>query len=180
MSRTRVDDDMGDEDDDMGDDGDEDEDDDEDIAKDGAGMMSLVDTDMEDHDDTGLGDDYNDEMIDEEDDDFHENRVIEVRWREALDGLDNLRVSGRLNSGVQENQPSDDPLSNDGQLVVDGDNTDESTSRLQQENGNEVTHYRPNPIVDPRSSFNGASEGLQVDEPMLVQPISPNKYPKWS
>ncbi|CAK7350062.1 unnamed protein product [Dovyalis caffra] len=47
----RVDDDMGDEDDDMGDD---------------------------DHDDAGLGGDYNDEMIDEEDDDFHENRVIET------------------------------------------------------------------------------------------------------
>ncbi|XP_011038805.1 PREDICTED: E3 ubiquitin-protein ligase UPL1 isoform X2 [Populus euphratica] len=99
----RADDDMGDEDDDMGDDGDEDEDEDEDegedededIAEDGAGMMSLADTDVEDHDDTGLGDDYNDEMIDEEDDDFHENRVIEVRWREALDGLDHLQVLGQ-------------------------------------------------------------------------------------
>ncbi|XP_022716730.1 E3 ubiquitin-protein ligase UPL1-like isoform X2 [Durio zibethinus] len=83
----RVDDDMGDEDDDMADDGEDDEDDDEgededeDIAEDGAGMMSLADTDVEDHDDTGLGDDYNDDMMDEEDDDFHE-----VRWRrEVLD-----------------------------------------------------------------------------------------------
>nr|XP_011461878.1 PREDICTED: E3 ubiquitin-protein ligase UPL1 isoform X1 [Fragaria vesca subsp. vesca] len=97
----RADDDMGDEDDDMGDDGEDDEDDDdgededEDIAEDGGGMMSLADTDVEDHDDTGLGDDYNDEMIDEDDDDFHENRVIEVRWREALDGLDHLQVLGQ-------------------------------------------------------------------------------------
>ncbi|TXG67972.1 hypothetical protein EZV62_009247 [Acer yangbiense] len=97
----RADDDMGDEDDDMGDDGEDDEDEDEgdeedeDIAEDGGGMMSLADTDVEDHDDTGLGDDYNDEMIDEEDDDFHENRVIEVRWREALDGLDHLQVLGQ-------------------------------------------------------------------------------------
>ncbi|XP_048235103.1 E3 ubiquitin-protein ligase UPL1 isoform X2 [Ricinus communis] len=97
---SRADDDMGDEDDDMGDDGEEDEDDDdgededEDIAEDGAGMMSLADTDVEDHDDTGLGDDYTDEMIDE-DDDFHEHRVIEVRWREALDGLDHLQVLGQ-------------------------------------------------------------------------------------
>ncbi|XP_006474874.1 E3 ubiquitin-protein ligase UPL1 isoform X2 [Citrus sinensis] len=97
----RADDDMGDDDDDMGDDGEDDEDDDEgddddeDIAEDGAGMMSLADTDVEDHDDTGLGDDYNDEMNDEEDDDFHENRVIEVRWREALDGLDHLQVLGQ-------------------------------------------------------------------------------------
>ncbi|XP_037491239.1 E3 ubiquitin-protein ligase UPL1 isoform X2 [Jatropha curcas] len=94
----RADDDMGDEDDDMGDEGEEDDDDgedeDEDIAEDGAGMMSLADTDVEDHDDTGLGDDYNDEMIDE-DDDFHEHRVIEVRWREALDGLDHLQVLGQ-------------------------------------------------------------------------------------
>ncbi|XVF70904.1 hypothetical protein PTKIN_Ptkin11bG0199900 [Pterospermum kingtungense] len=94
----RADDDMGDEDDDMADDGEDDEDDDEgededeDIAEDGAGMMSLADTDVEDHDDTGLEDDYNDDMIDEEDDDFHEHRVIEVRWREALDGLDHLQV----------------------------------------------------------------------------------------
>lgn len=97
----RADDDMGDDDDDMGDDGEDDDDDDEgddddeDIAEDGAGMMSLADTDVEDHDDTGLGDDYNDEMNDEEDDDFHENRVIEVRWREALDGLDHLQVLGQ-------------------------------------------------------------------------------------
>ncbi|KAE8704296.1 E3 ubiquitin-protein ligase UPL2 [Hibiscus syriacus] len=98
----RVDDDMGDEDDDMADDGDDDdddegddEDDDEDIAEDGAGMMSLADTDVEDHDDTGLGDDYNDDMIDEEDDDFDGHRVIEVRWREALDGLDHLHVLGQ-------------------------------------------------------------------------------------
>lgn len=97
----RPDDDMGDEDDDMGDEGEDDEDDDEgededeDIAEDGGGMMSLADTDVEDHDDAGLGDDFNDEMIDEDDDDFHENRVIEVRWREALDGLDHLQVLGQ-------------------------------------------------------------------------------------
>uniref|UniRef100_A0A7N0U1T4 HECT-type E3 ubiquitin transferase n=2 Tax=Kalanchoe fedtschenkoi TaxID=63787 RepID=A0A7N0U1T4_KALFE len=88
---------IGEEDDDMGDDG-EDEDDvddeDEDIAEDGAGMMSLADTDIEDHDDSGLGDEYNDDMVDDNDD-FHENRVIEVRWREALDGLDHLHVLGR-------------------------------------------------------------------------------------
>ncbi|EXB36051.1 E3 ubiquitin-protein ligase UPL1 [Morus notabilis] len=97
----RADDEMGDEDDDMGDEGEDDEDDDEgededeDIVEDGGGMLSLADTDGEDHDDTGLGDDYNDEMIDEDDDDFHENRVIEVRWREALDGLDHLQVLGQ-------------------------------------------------------------------------------------
>ncbi|XP_071733716.1 E3 ubiquitin-protein ligase UPL1-like [Rutidosis leptorrhynchoides] len=83
----------GDDDDDMGDDGEDDEDDDdgddedEDIAEDGTALMSLADTDVEDHDETGLGDEYNDEMVDEEDDDYHENRVIEVRWREALDGV---------------------------------------------------------------------------------------------
>ncbi|KAE8654176.1 E3 ubiquitin protein ligase upl2, putative isoform 2 [Hibiscus syriacus] len=93
----RADDDMGDEDDDMADDGDDDEGEgeDEDIAEDGAGMISLADTYVEDHDDYGLGDDYNDDMIDEEDDDFDGHRVIEVRWREALDGLDHLQVLGQ-------------------------------------------------------------------------------------
>lgn len=96
--------DSGDEDDDMGDDGDDDEDDDEgeeedeNIAEDGAGLMSLADTDVEEHDDTGIADEYNDEMVDVEDDDFHENRVIEVRWREALDGLDHLQVLGQPGS----------------------------------------------------------------------------------
>lgn len=100
----RGDDDMGDEDDDMGDDGEDDEDDDEgddedeDIAEDGTALMSLADTDVEDHDETGLGDEYNDDMVDEEDDDYHENRVIEVRWREALDGLDHLQVLGQPGS----------------------------------------------------------------------------------
>ncbi|XP_038903258.1 E3 ubiquitin-protein ligase UPL1 isoform X2 [Benincasa hispida] len=96
----RADEEMGDEDDDVGDDAEDDDDDDddgededEDIAEDGGGMMSLPDTNVEDHDD--MADDYNDEMVDEEDDDFHENRVIEVRWREALDGLDHLQVLGQ-------------------------------------------------------------------------------------
>ncbi|GFZ07365.1 LOW protein: E3 ubiquitin ligase-like protein [Actinidia rufa] len=70
-------------------------DEDEDIAADGTGLMSLADTDVEDHDEAGLRDEYNDDMVDEEDDDFHENRVIEVRWREALDGLDHLQVLGQ-------------------------------------------------------------------------------------
>ncbi|XP_011044918.1 PREDICTED: E3 ubiquitin-protein ligase UPL1-like isoform X2 [Populus euphratica] len=375
----RAGDDMGDEDEDMGDDGDEDEDEDEDegedededIAEDGAGMMSLADSDVEDHDDTGLADDYNDdEMIDEEDD-FHENRVIEVRWREAVDGLDHLQVLGQprassglidvaaepfervnvndlfglrrplgfdrrrqsprssferfvteangfqhplllrpsqsedlvssgghssrglealsygsfdvphffmfdapvlpfehvpssifgdrsgrsaspplsdsslgmdllrtqgrrgpgdgrwtddgqpqagarsaaiaqaieeqfisqlcsvpttnapierqfQNSGVQENQPFHNPPSNDGQVVVYDDNTSSQQNEVQQGNGNEVTHYQPDPTaetipcneqVDSRSSFSDSGEDLQVDEPMLAQPISLNSTP---
>ncbi|KAK1274353.1 E3 ubiquitin-protein ligase UPL1 [Acorus gramineus] len=97
----RTNDDTGDDDEDMGDDGeDEDDDDDddeedEDVAEEGAGLMSLADTDVEDHDENGLGDDYNDDMVDEEDDDFHENNVIEVRWRGGFEGLDHLRVLGR-------------------------------------------------------------------------------------
>ncbi|XP_073159024.1 E3 ubiquitin-protein ligase UPL1-like [Henckelia pumila] len=102
----RVDHDMNDEEDVMGDDGEdddddddgEDEDEDEDIAEDGTGLMSLADTDVEDRDDAGIGDEYNDDMVDEEDD-FHENRVIEVRWREALDGLDHLQVLGQTGTG---------------------------------------------------------------------------------
>nr|XP_027062177.1 E3 ubiquitin-protein ligase UPL1 [Coffea arabica]XP_027064851.1 E3 ubiquitin-protein ligase UPL1-like isoform X2 [Coffea arabica] len=103
-AENRVVDDMGDEDDDMGDDGEDDEDDDdgdeedEDIGEDGTALMSLADTDVEDHDEAG-GDEYNEDMVDEEDDDFHENRVIEVRWREALDGLDHLQVLGQPGTG---------------------------------------------------------------------------------
>ncbi|PWA67062.1 hypothetical protein CTI12_AA321170 [Artemisia annua] len=63
------DDDMGDEDDDN----DEDRDDeDKDIAKDGPSLMSLADTDVEDHDETELRDEYDDDMVDEEDDNYHE------------------------------------------------------------------------------------------------------------
>ncbi|KAL8142163.1 hypothetical protein V2J09_015195 [Rumex salicifolius] len=97
-------DDMGDEDDDMGDEGDEEDDDDEgeeedeDIAEDGAALMSLADTDVEDHEDEGLGNEYNDEIVDE-DDDYHGNRVIEVRWREGLDGFNHLQVLGQTGSG---------------------------------------------------------------------------------
>ncbi|XP_074367519.1 E3 ubiquitin-protein ligase UPL1-like isoform X2 [Apium graveolens] len=104
----RGDNDMGEEDDDMGVDGEDDEDDDEgeddeeDLGEDGTALMSLADTDVEDHDDAALGDDYNDDMVDEDEDDFHENRVIEVRWREALDGLDHLQVLGQpgVDSGL--------------------------------------------------------------------------------
>lgn len=89
---------MGDEDEDIGEDGEDDDEDDEedeeddDIAEEGNAMISLADTDVEDHDDNGMGDEYNDEMIDEEDEGFPENRVIGVRWREGLGGLDQLRV----------------------------------------------------------------------------------------
>ncbi|KAI0492443.1 hypothetical protein KFK09_026716 [Dendrobium nobile] len=104
----RIDDEMADEDDDMGDDGDDDDEDDEeddeedeeDIAEEGPGLMSLAVTDVDDHDDSGLVDEYNNDMIDEENDDFPENHVIEVRWREGLTGLDHLRVlrgSGNAN-----------------------------------------------------------------------------------
>ncbi|GER32833.1 E3 ubiquitin-protein ligase UPL1 [Striga asiatica] len=99
--QTRVDDDMNEEEDGMGDDGEDDDDaeDEDDAIGEGTGLMSLADTDIEDHDDAGLGDEYNDEMVDEEDDDFHENNVIEVRWREALDGLDHLQVLGQPGAG---------------------------------------------------------------------------------
>ncbi|XP_021771401.1 E3 ubiquitin-protein ligase UPL1-like isoform X1 [Chenopodium quinoa] len=97
----RADEGVGDEDDDMGGEGEEEEDEedddgedeDEDIAEDGTALMSLADTDVDDHEDAGFGDDYNDEMIDDEEDDYHENRVIEVRWREALGGFHHLQVA---------------------------------------------------------------------------------------
>ncbi|XP_018490001.1 E3 ubiquitin-protein ligase UPL1 isoform X2 [Raphanus sativus] len=84
------DDDMGDEEDDeegFDDIGPELEDDeDADLVEDGAaGVMALLGTDVEDSEDT-LGDEYNNDMIEEDEDDIHEDRVIEVQWREALDG----------------------------------------------------------------------------------------------
>ncbi|GMH25044.1 hypothetical protein Nepgr_026887 [Nepenthes gracilis] len=104
----RPDDDIGDEDDDMGDEGeeeddeDEGEDEDEDIVEDGAALMSLGDTDVDDREDTGLGDDYHDEMVDDEDDDYHDNRVIELTWREALDDFDHLQILGQSGSGLMD------------------------------------------------------------------------------
>jgi E3 ubiquitin-protein ligase HUWE1 len=97
------DDEMADEDEDIGEEGeDEDEDeDDEEIADEGAGLMSIADTDIEDQENNAIGDEYNDDLMDEEDDDdFLENRVIEVRWRESLTGMDHhLRFSrGRADS----------------------------------------------------------------------------------
>nr|GEW74196.1 E3 ubiquitin-protein ligase UPL1-like [Tanacetum cinerariifolium] len=90
----------GDEDDDMGDDDDDNDEDgdneDDDIAEDGPTLMSLADTDVEDHDEAELRDEYDNDMVDEEDDDYHENRVIEVRWRESVDRLDHIQVHGQL------------------------------------------------------------------------------------
>ncbi|KAL6863751.1 hypothetical protein ACP4OV_016654 [Aristida adscensionis] len=99
----QADDEMGEEDEDLGEDGEDEEDEDEEddeIADEGAGLMSIADTDIEDQENTGIGDEYNDDLMDEEDDDFLENRVIEVRWRESLTGMDHhLRFSrGRADS----------------------------------------------------------------------------------
>lgn len=85
------------EDEDLGEEGEDEEDEDEDdeeIADGGAGLMSIVDTDIEDQENNAIGEEYNDDLMDEEDDDFLENRVIEVRWRESLTGMDHhLRFS---------------------------------------------------------------------------------------
>ncbi|XP_062199173.1 E3 ubiquitin-protein ligase UPL1-like isoform X2 [Phragmites australis] len=93
----QADDEMGEDNEDLGEEGEDEEDEDEDdeeIADEGAGLMSIADTDIEDQENTAIGDEYNDDLMDEEDDDFLENRVIEVRWRESLTGMDHhLRFS---------------------------------------------------------------------------------------
>ncbi|CAL5075279.1 unnamed protein product [Urochloa decumbens] len=97
----QADDEMGEEGEDIGEEGEDEEDDDDDeIADEGAGLMSIADTDIEDQENNAVGDEYNDDLMDEEDDDFLENRVIEVRWRESLTGMDHhLRFSrGRADS----------------------------------------------------------------------------------
>ncbi|CAN6217066.1 unnamed protein product [Urochloa humidicola] len=96
----QADDEMGEEDEDIGEEDEDEEDDDEEIADEGAGLMSIADTDIEDQENNAIGDEYNDDLMDEEDDDFLDNRVIEVRWRETLTGMDHhLRFSrGRADS----------------------------------------------------------------------------------
>jgi E3 ubiquitin-protein ligase HUWE1 len=63
----------------------------------GVPHLSPPDTDVEDHDDNGLGDAYEEDMVDEdededEDDDWQEDQIIEVRWRDGLTGLNRVQV----------------------------------------------------------------------------------------
>jgi E3 ubiquitin-protein ligase HUWE1 len=58
----------------------------------GVPHLSPHDTDVEDHDDNGLGDEYEDMVEEDEDDDWQEDRVIEVRWRDGLTGLNRVQV----------------------------------------------------------------------------------------
>jgi hypothetical protein len=96
-----------DEEGDRGDDGEDnveeanqdDDGDEEDGGEKGATHMSLSDTAMEDHEDDVLRDEYEDEMMEEMDENFHENCVLEVRWREGLDRLDQLQLLGHLGGG---------------------------------------------------------------------------------
>ncbi|CAA2959517.1 E3 ubiquitin- ligase UPL1 isoform X1 [Olea europaea subsp. europaea] len=158
----RVDEDMNDEDDDMGDEEDDDgedddgEDEDEDIAEDGTALMSLADTDVEDHDDAALGDEYNDDMVDEEDDDFHENRVIEVRWREALDGLDHLQVLGQPGTGGGLIDVSAEPF--EGVNVDDFFGIRRSFGFERRRQTNRTSYERP------------ATEGNGLQHPLLSRP----------
>ncbi|KAG6782826.1 hypothetical protein POTOM_012246 [Populus tomentosa] len=86
------------------------------------------------------------------------------------------------NSGVLENKPFDNPLSNDGQVVVDGDYTSCNQAEVQQGNDNEVTHYQPNPTaknipgnkqVDSWSSFSDADgDGITIPQPLISSPDS--------
>lgn len=61
----------------------------------GVPHLSPPDTDVEDHEDNGLGDDYEDiiQEDEDEDDDSYGDRVIEVRWRDGLTGLSHVQVS---------------------------------------------------------------------------------------
>ncbi|KAH0671499.1 hypothetical protein KY290_026845 [Solanum tuberosum] len=163
---------LGEEDDDMGDDGEDDEDDDEgededeDIAEDGTGLMSLADTDGEEHDDTGLGGEYNDDMVDEEDDEFHENRVIEVRWREALDGLDHLQVLGQ--SGTSGS------LINVGGETIEGWNVDDLFG-LRRTFGFERRRQTT------RNLEQSVTEVTGLQHPLLLRPSQPgDSAPVWS
>lgn len=83
------------------DDGDEEDadDGDEEDGGEGATHMSLSDTDMEDQEDNVLSDEYEDEIVEEMDENLHGNHVLEVRWREGLDRLDQLQLLGRLGGG---------------------------------------------------------------------------------
>ncbi|CAN4103909.1 unnamed protein product [Withania somnifera] len=164
---------MGEEDDDMGDDGEDDEDDDEgededeDIAEDATGLMSLADTDGEEHDDTGLGGEYNDDMVDEEDDEFHENRVIEVRWREALDGLDHLQVLGQSGTGSG--------LINVGGETIEGWNVDDLFG-LHRTFGFERRHQ-----TTRNSLEQSVTEVTGLQHPLLLRPSQAgDSAPVWS
>ncbi|KAA8523540.1 hypothetical protein F0562_009963 [Nyssa sinensis] len=167
-AENRADDDMADEDDDMGDNGeDDDEGEDDDIAEDGTALMSLADTDVEDHDDTGLGDEYNDDTVDEEDDDFLENRVIEVRWREALDGLDHLQ--GEEHNGLDHLQVLGQPGASGGLIDIaaepfEGVNVDDLFG-LHRPLGFEQRRQTS------RNSFErSVSEGNGLQHPLLLRP----------
>lgn len=156
----RTDDDMVDEDDeDMGDDGedvddDDDDEEDEDIAEEGAALMSLADTDVEDHNENGLVDEYNDDI--DEDDEFSQDRVIEVRWREGLDGLDRLRI-----------------LRGSGDV---GGFIDVATEPFQGINADDTFHFRrPLGIDRRRQSGRGFLErpgldGNALQHPLLIRP----------
>ncbi|KAK4491779.1 hypothetical protein RD792_002554 [Penstemon davidsonii] len=154
----RVVDDMNGEEDAMGDDGDDDDDEDEDIAEEGTGLMSLADTDVEDRDDTGLGDEYNDDMVDEEDGDFDENRVIEVRWREALDGLDHLQVLGQPGTGGGLIDVSSEPF--------EGVNVDDVVGNADDFFGFERRHRQANRTSYERS----VTEVNVLQHPLLLRP----------
>lgn len=73
----------------------------------GVPHLSPPDTDVEDHDDNGLGDAYEEDMVDEdededEDDDWQEDQIIEVRWRDGLTGLNRVQVLGHTGTGSLE------------------------------------------------------------------------------
>ncbi|CAK7350066.1 unnamed protein product [Dovyalis caffra] len=133
---------MGDGDDDMGDDGEEDEDDDEgedeDIAKDGAWYDVSCDTDVwtrcihGDEEGTVM---VGGSMMVGRDGCPSCCNCTSDRGTSSCCGMCGVPTTNASterrsrNSGVRENQPSDDPLSNDGRVVVDGDNTNDRASR---------------------------------------------------
>nr|GEV35801.1 hypothetical protein [Tanacetum cinerariifolium] len=163
----------GDEDDDMGDDGEDDED--EDTSEDGTALMSLADMDVEDHDETGLGDEYNDDMVDEEEDDeYNENRVIESRIsfeRSSTEGNNSLQHPLLLRPG---RGPGDGRCTDDGKPQAGGQAA-AITQAVEEHFMSQLLSVAPSSTSVERNSLN--SESLANDNQRVQIPTLSRELP---
>ncbi|MCO5577516.1 hypothetical protein L7F22_031347 [Adiantum nelumboides] len=141
---------------DEGEEDEEDEDEDELEGAEDVTHLSPPDTDVDEQDDHGLGDDYGDDMVEEEEDDWQEDQVIEMRWRDGLAPINNVPVLGPDGSASFVELPRD-PFQSMNDIF----------SSFRRTNG--VDRRRPAGGYRPHSQRPGGDHGGAFQHPLLTR-----------
>ncbi|KAH7427928.1 hypothetical protein KP509_10G067500 [Ceratopteris richardii] len=122
--------------------------------------LSLPDTDVDEQDDQGLGDEYSEDIADEEEDDWQEDQVTEVQWRDGFTRFDDNSVVGPGGSTSSVDIPRE-PFQSMNEIFS---TFNRSTA---------IDRHRPSSVYRPHSDRRGGDHGGAFQHPLLTRlPVS--------